>query len=344
MQSEELQQQKIDFLSNNIINRTDTFTIQKSTGEHFRIQSPLTKQILLDHIQGKTTIGTYQLNKENKVKCLVFDCDPEHIKNIKQIVKKILAACIGEKRFSKESIKLEASRYPDPSFHIWIFFLFPIPAKVAKWLGEKVIELSKTQTEEIEIFPKQTTIGEKSYGNCIKLPFGFHQEKKKWSTFLDLETFQPLSKEQLLDVKGCVISDSDLERITKLVDGPKKFNLTASQKLYKRKNKIRPCIREALKTSLNGAPGHKMRLAITAEYIAINASVEEVSNLFKSQKDFNQKKTKQQVEHATKTGYKPFQCKTIKELGYCLKNSCSIFCKRRKRFLEKVNALWLTLL
>ena len=82
-----------------------------------------------------------------------------------------------------------------------------------------------------------------------------------------------------------------------------------------------------------------MRLAIAVEYLAIKAPVEEISSLFESQKDYNKEKTKNQVKHALEKKYKPFQCKTIKELGYCLENSCIIFRKRRKRFLEKVNAL-----
>lgn len=329
---------KVNFLKSFIVNRDDTYTVQGRDGIHTRIPEPLTEQILLRHVAGKITVGAYQLNKANNVKWFVFDLDPGQVPHPKETAKMLIKACLEKKRFPQNAVRLEASRYPDPSYHIWVFFFMPVPAKAAKWLGTKILTLENINQKEVELFPKQTKIGENGFGNCVKLPFGFHQEKRKWSRFLDPQTFQPLAEETMLDITPCVIEENTLKRIMRLTT-PSNIQLTVSQKLYKNKSKVRPCIREALKTVLRGAQGHRMRLAIAAEYLTTKTTVNEICDLFKAQNDFNAQKTRIQVEHAAKTGYKPFKCATIKELGYCLGMTCPIFRKRRKEFLEKVEDL-----
>jgi len=92
---------------------------------------------------------------------------------------------------------------------------------------------------------------------------------------------------------------------------------------------MRPCITEALKKPLEGPGGHLMRLAIAVEHLARGYSVEEVVELFKSQSDFNEAKSRYYVENALKKGYRPFRCRTIERLGFCLPG-CERLRKRRK--------------
>jgi hypothetical protein len=157
------------------------------------------------------------------VKSLCFDLDPEKLQNPGEAASKILDVCFREREENDEvrrpriwshCIILEASRYPDPSYHIWILFLFPLKAKIARWLGMRILELAGLNPKYIEMFPKQEEITpERPYGNFVKLPFGFHQAAGKWSRLLDFNTFQPLPLARLEEKHGLSFSESDLEKL-----------------------------------------------------------------------------------------------------------------------------------
>jgi len=86
----------------------------------------------------------------------------------------------------------------------------------------------------------------------------------------------------------------------------------------------RPCIAEALQHPLKEGNGHLMRLAVAAEYLNLGKSPPEIAQLFQNQSDYSYEKSLYFVEDAQKRGYKPFKCKTIQQLGYCLPD-----CKKR---------------
>jgi len=73
---------------------------------------------------------------------------------------------------------------------------------------------------------------------------------------------------------------------------------------------------------LNQVLGHKIRLAIAVEYLHKGSSIGQVVDLFRSQVDFNEEKSRYFVEDAKRKKYKPFRCRTIRELGFCLSSSC----------------------
>jgi len=194
------------------INRTDVYAVQLDSGGYVKVRQPLTAEVLRCHLAGETTIGAYQLNQEGKVKWLCFDIDPEHVKTARETAEKILESCLG--RFHEKAVLLEASRYPDPSYHIWVFFDPEFPAKGARWIGYRVLELSGLSPREVEVFPKQVELTEElPYGNLIKLPLGLHKVAKRWSRFLDFYSFEPLPNEVIRDVLGIGFSDRDTEGI-----------------------------------------------------------------------------------------------------------------------------------
>jgi len=134
------------------------------------------------------------------VKWLCFDIDPERTKNVWTTAKEIYKE--SSKLFKGESLILEASRYPDPSAHIWACF-YPILAQNAKEIGERVI--GKTGAKEVELFPKQTDVGGR-FGNMMKLPLGLHRKEKKWSLILNPESLEPLTSKALLEVRPATLS------------------------------------------------------------------------------------------------------------------------------------------
>jgi len=68
-----------------------------------------------------------------------------------------------------------------------------------------------------------------------------------------------------------------------------------------------------------------MRVAIATEYLHKGASTEQVVNLFQGQADFGDgSRARYYVADILRKGYKPFKCKTIRELGFCLGASCPL--------------------
>jgi hypothetical protein len=205
------------------VNRIDCFCIQKRDGGFVKVDQPLTVEFLDQHLAGQRTIGAYQLGLDNTVKWLCFDLDPEKLTDLEQAAKKIINVCFEKRkeadgverpRIWPHSLLLEASRHPDPSYHVWILFNVPTHAKVAHWLGFRILELASLSPKDVEVFPKQTTLTpERPYGNFVKLPLGKHQVAGKWSRLLDPETFQPILSEALLDCFGIAFSEADIAKI-----------------------------------------------------------------------------------------------------------------------------------
>jgi hypothetical protein len=201
------------------VNRDDDFAIQKPDTGYLRVGQPLTTEIIQQHVKGKMTIGPYQLNQFNSVKNICFDLDPEKLEDPFATAKTILETLLEEDqdkrpRIWRKAILLEASRYPDNSAHLWIFFEPLVPAKVAKWLGYRIIELANLNPKQIEVFPKQTKLTEdRPFGNLVKLPLGLHQVERKYSRFLNLDTFKPQSPTCLFATEGISFSEADLQKI-----------------------------------------------------------------------------------------------------------------------------------
>lgn len=204
------------------VNRFDCYCIQLRQG-YRRIDMPLTEEILFKHFSGEITVGSYQLDKNSLVKWLCFDFDPEKLPNPKEATKKVITTLLEKREGNEETktpqvwqncIVLEASRYPDPSYHIWVLFQELVKAKIARWLGLRILEIAGLSPKQVEVFPKQDEVThERPYGNFVKLPFGKHQVECKWSKMLHLESFDPLPFEQLEGKHGLSFSDKDLEKL-----------------------------------------------------------------------------------------------------------------------------------
>lgn len=204
--------------------RIDVYAEQQSNGSYLKIEKPLTVQVVRKHLSGEITMGFYQLDHNNDVKWLCWDLDPEKLPDPLETAKKIIEECISKPtpqtpRFYKKSVLLEASRHPDPSYHVWAFFHIPIPAKAARWLGLKILEHANINPKLVEVFPKQTELTkDRPYGNLVKAPLGFHRVKKKWSCFLDLFSLKLLPNSCIFNVYGVSFPISDLATICRFED------------------------------------------------------------------------------------------------------------------------------
>ncbi|MEM3459482.1 MAG: hypothetical protein QXQ64_10550 [Candidatus Bathyarchaeia archaeon] len=222
------EQQLVDAMFTKFVSREEVYAVQLPKGGYMKIEQPLASKIVQRHLEGDITVGVYQLNTQSMVKWLCFDLDPERLEDPKGSAQKLLQVCFERKmeedkverpRIWQHSVLLEASRFPDPSYHIWIFFAIPVPAKVARWLGLRILELASLSPKQVEVFPKQSEITrEQPYGNLVKLPFGFHQVERKWSRALDFESFEPLPSHVLLEKWGLGLSEADVAKILNFED------------------------------------------------------------------------------------------------------------------------------
>jgi hypothetical protein len=230
-------------LHNLFVNRTDCYCIQNKDGSYARIAEPLTFDVLEAHLKGETTVGSYQLAIDNTVKYLCFDFDPEKLTDPKATVQTLLTVLFELKEEKPErsrpriwpfAVMLEASRYDDPSFHVWVFFMPRIPAQVARWLGNRCLELAGLNPKQVEVFPKQSELSkDRPYGNFVKLPLGVHRKEGKRSRILDHATFHPLPNEALETFRGLTFTEHDLAWILNQKSAANvqiKFNLPATFK------------------------------------------------------------------------------------------------------------------
>lgn len=188
-------------LKERFVNRSDTYGVQHKDNSYRRTDKALTEDVILQHLTGKITIGTYQLDPTNNyVKWACFDIDPERIPEPKKVAANI---CEHASRiFGDKAVLLEASRFPDESYHVWCFFEIPVPAYIAKYLGKRILEDCKLEKAEIELFPKQNELRKGGFGNLVKLPLGIHREHNRKSCFLEPETMKPISNEILHKIVG----------------------------------------------------------------------------------------------------------------------------------------------
>lgn len=289
-----------------MVNRRDTFAVQLNSGGYLRISRPLTLEDLRRHLSGEITVGVYLLDPEtSRTKVLVFDIDPEHVREPEMVAKAIYHEASG--RLHPDGVILEASRWPDPSYHIWVCFEPPIPAWAARWIGGKMLEY--TGHPKVEIFPKQDRIGPDGFGNLIKLPLGLHRVAGRWSQLLD-EKLNP-SPEILKEKRPLQVPEEELERIK-----PRREPIPPPHP--RRVDGIRPCMKRALRLQLSGGNGHLMRLAVAVEHLAHGIPEEEVAKLFAKQRNYSYEVSLGHVRYVKQRGYMPFTCSYIQRLGYCL--------------------------
>jgi len=157
-----------------------------------------------------------------------------------------------------------------------------------------------------------------------RLPYSIHQESGRICQPINLEG-KPLKPEEInlgfhmehgLSLE---LLEHSSKKIKERIEALKK----TSPKRRIKVSGIRPCIQEALNKPLHGGTGHLMRLAIACEYLAAGHTVEDIIPLFMNQNDFDERKTRYFIEHAQRSGYKPFKCEKIRELGYCLGEKCN---------------------
>ena len=150
--------------------------------------SPVTDQVMHDHLAGKHTIGVYPLLTDETCWFLAADFDK---KTWQEDSATFLETCRSMGIFTA----LERSRSGNGG-HVWIFFDNPVPASLARKLGCTILTRTMERRPQIgfdsydRFFPNQDTMPKGGFGNLIALPLQSIPRKIGNSLFLD-QNFNP---------------------------------------------------------------------------------------------------------------------------------------------------------
>ncbi|MEM0478290.1 MAG: hypothetical protein QXN77_07825, partial [Candidatus Caldarchaeum sp.] len=79
-----------------------------------------------------------------------------------------------------------------------------------------------------------------------------------------------------------------------------------------------PCIALMVDTLIKtGELDHFARFQLVASLSRLGWSSREIAELFQAANDYNEQKTRYQVEHILSRGYRPYGCRRIEEAGFC---------------------------
>jgi len=152
-----------------------------------------------------------------------------------------------------------------------------------------------------------------------------------------------------LDARKCnrVISDmfsSDINRIkNKVMMHRKKMEVAPVGRLDI--EKLPPCMKEILAAIQSGENvPHMGRFALVAFLNSLRLSTNNILKLFSSAPDFEEEKTRYQVEHITgstsSTAYTPPGCDKMRTYGICPADKMDELCKRKRHPLSYYKAKW----
>lgn len=225
------------------IGREDLYckeVLGKNRRRSFEMQAvPLSKQILVDHLRGKETIGTYIQRSNATVHYMIVDIDilkkimlqyergdseyQAYMEKAWKIVNKIL------KSFHEFGVQ----GYPEYSgcrgYHVWLFFREWIPVRYANMLAE-VLQVKLGEIDEgisIEIFPNKTRVKPGRFGQAVKMPYGIHTRTGERSHFLD-DNGKPVEE---LDAFLDSIATFSLSAVKKILAANTKQKVQASDKM-----------------------------------------------------------------------------------------------------------------
>jgi superfamily II DNA or RNA helicase len=154
----------------------------------------INQQEIYGHLSGKKIIGLYPLLQDSSCHFLAFDLDKS---DWQQAVLAIAERC----HQLDISHAIERSR-SGKGAHLWIFFESAVPAKDARLLGSKLLDLAMETHPGLSfesydrLFPNQDFMPNGGFGNLIALPLQFVPRQSGNSVFID-DTFKPHSNQWL---------------------------------------------------------------------------------------------------------------------------------------------------
>jgi hypothetical protein len=207
-------QRASELVQQRIINRDDVHAMQLPDGSYVRRASPITPELVLRHLRGDITLGTYLLDIQDRVKVIIVDLDRRDrnpIGGLKAAFQSLAAEIL--KRANRIGLLGALEDSGSRGIHVWFLFETGIPASRARAAARFLDGLGSAHPLiSLEIFPKQDTRGPGGYGNLIKLPWGINRKSGNRSVFVDsnLDTAGTWPDGQVQFLKSAAINDARL--------------------------------------------------------------------------------------------------------------------------------------
>jgi hypothetical protein len=142
--------------------RRDIHARQKRGGAGYSYRKePVTVDLLMAHLAGDLTLGTYCLSLMNMANFAAIDIDDDARWQASR--EKVKAATIPA--------YIEQSRR---GVHLWHFFEEPVPGTIARSFGRALLKVYDLP-ENTEIYPRQAILKD-GPASLIRVPFGFHRK------------------------------------------------------------------------------------------------------------------------------------------------------------------------
>jgi hypothetical protein len=202
---------KVNLLRERFVHRTDVFANQwfeekrghgytpartgqcpencgKSNCRH-RAFEPLTSQHIVEHLQGKRTIGVYALGEDSTTKWLCLDIDATKGADTDQETIQALTYELGKKISFTLPRQFLVENSGSRGYHVWVFFDKPVAADKVVALGHYFVSLvTPPEGTHIEVYPKTDRVP--SLGSLVKMPLGVHR-KTDTRCFFVKGTYEP---------------------------------------------------------------------------------------------------------------------------------------------------------
>jgi len=167
---------------------------------YYPVNKHLSRNDVLEHLEGKSTLGLYLMRNDNTVKAAVIDIDvsKKTIEANRSENSKIPAEWQSLVQGDAKKIvnlfqNIGLPAYTEVSgwkgMHCWLFFEQPVRAvEVRNFLKDVMRKIgSPPPGVHREIFPKQDSVDKEGLGCLIKLPLGIHMMTHHRALFVDLE-------------------------------------------------------------------------------------------------------------------------------------------------------------
>ncbi|GAB5491987.1 MAG: hypothetical protein Phog2KO_22020 [Phototrophicaceae bacterium] len=158
---------------NIFIHSKNCYPLQLPDGSYRTKYETLTTRLLIQHIEGKITLGTYALDEQSQARWLCLDADDSE-----EWIKLHNVA----KRLEIEGLTsyLESSRRGG---HLWLF----TPTLSGKEIRQFGFQLIKDHDlASIELYPKQDALVT-GVGSLVRLPLGIHRKSGKRYHFINTD-------------------------------------------------------------------------------------------------------------------------------------------------------------
>jgi hypothetical protein len=208
-------------LARRFIQRWDCHARQLEDGRYVCVHKPLTPSLLVAHLAGDVTLGTYLLNERSQAKFIVLDADDEGT---------FYQLGVAAQRLADEG----ASGYMERSRrggHLWLFCAEPVSGGLARAFGQGI--QAAFDLDGVELYPKQSD-ATRGPGSLIRLPFGIHRRSGRRYGFVTPTgaALAPTIREQLAALKNPeTVSDAAFSAYQSRVSGrfePKPMVVSAS--------------------------------------------------------------------------------------------------------------------